>query len=97
MAPITNCMKKGDFEWTKAVGKAFEEIKKLMTIAPILHLPDFEKLFEISCDASGVGIRGVLSQEGHPCAFFNEKLNEAQQKYSTYDKEFYVVIQSLKH
>jgi len=37
-----------------------------------------------------------LSQDDRPITYFNEKLNEAKIKYSTYDKEFYVVIQALK-
>jgi len=33
----------------------------------------------------------VLSQESHLVAYFSEKLNDARQQYSTYDKEFYMV------
>ena len=96
-APITDCIRKGVFEWTKAASTAFQLLKERMTQAPILRLPDFTKVFEVSCDASGVGIGGVLSQESHPVAYFSEKLSDAKLRYSTYDKEFYAVVQSLKH
>ena len=33
----------------------------------------------------------------HPIAYFSEQLNDAKQKYSTYDKEFYAIIRALWH
>ena len=97
MSPITDCMKQGEFVWTKAVAKAFNGVKQKMIEAPIMRLPNFTKPFEVGCDALGIGIRGVLSQVRHPIAYFSEQLNDAKQKYSTYDKEFYAIIRALWH
>jgi len=51
----------------------------------------------VACDASHIGIGGVLSQEGHPIAFYSLKLNDTRQRYSTSDMEFYALIQTIKH
>ena len=95
--PAHRLPQKGDFYWTEAAEQAFKRVKALITQAPILRLPDIGKVFECACDASGVGIGGVLSQEGHPIEYFSESLNDVRLRYSTYDREFYAVIQALKH
>jgi len=63
----------------------------------MLALSCFEKIFEAECDAFGVGIGGVLAQEGDPIAYFSGKLCDSKRKCSTYDKEFYAIIPSLEH
>ena len=76
---------------------SFDLIKKKLTSAPILVLPDFSIAFKLYSNASKVSICAVLSQQGRPVAYFSEKLSGARSRYSTYDVEFYAVVQAIKH
>ena len=80
MTLITDCLKKCEFVWSNVAAKVFVEIKVRMISAPFMRLPAFFKIFEVACDASDIGIGGVLAQEGHLVAYFSEKLNNAKQK-----------------
>ncbi|GJW38288.1 reverse transcriptase domain-containing protein [Tanacetum coccineum] len=97
VAPITKCLKSSKFMWNTAAQSAFEQLKHAVTEAPVLALPNFEHIFQVECDASGLGIGGVLSQLNRPIAFFSEKLNDTRRRYSTYDKEFYAIVRSLEY
>ncbi|GKA39183.1 putative reverse transcriptase domain-containing protein [Tanacetum coccineum] len=52
----------------------FYEIKRQLTSAPILVLPNFTLPFELHCDASKTGISVVLSQSDRLVVYFSEKL-----------------------
>lgn len=84
------------FQWGEAQHKTFELLKDKLTSAPLLALPDFGKTFEIECDSTGVGIGGVLTEEGKHIAYFSEKLSGPTLNYSVYDKELYALVQSLE-
>ncbi|XP_021309129.1 uncharacterized protein LOC110432673 [Sorghum bicolor] len=96
-APLNNLTKKDvPFKWGDDQEQAFVELKRKLCEAPLLQLPNFGKTFEIECDASGIGIGGVLLQEGKPIAYFSEKLNGPHLNYSVYDKELYALVRVLE-
>ena len=63
-----------------AAVKAFVLIKGKLINALILNFPDFDKVFELECNACGVSIGSVLLKEQKLIVFLSEKLNEIRQK-----------------
>ena len=89
-------------QWTDAAQVAFETLKARLTSAPLLLIPKVGRAaeFVVVTDASNVGMGAVLLQEGptgelHPCAYWARKLNDAQRRYSTYDKEALAAITAV--
>eukprot|EP00253_Pinus_taeda_P029666 PITA_29666 len=95
--PITSLKKKGKaFRWTADCQRSFEQLKHLLTTAPVLCVADPEKEYVVCTDARKEGVGGVLMQEGKVIAYESRKLKEHEQKYSAYDLELTAVIHALK-
>lgn len=61
ISPIIERLKGCDFKWSEEVQASFQLVKQKMIEGSILALCDFDKIFEVNCDASGISIGGVLS------------------------------------
>jgi hypothetical protein len=95
--PLTSLLEKGvDFSWTDERQKSFKELKKRLTAAPVLTLPDQSKRFTVYCDASRDGLGCVLMQDGRIIAYASRQLRRHELNYPTHDLELAAVVHALK-
>ena len=102
--PLTNLTKKDskEFVWTQACEEAFKETKQLLTTAPLLRPPNFEKEYVLWIDASEKGFGAVLEQEDddgkqHPIAYVSRETNTAEQKYAPTELEIAALVFALEY
>ena len=84
------------FEWTEECQQGFEELKKLLTEAPVLIQPESGKEFVVYSDASLNGLGCVLMQEGKVVAYASRQLKPHERNYPTHDLELAAVVFALK-
>jgi hypothetical protein len=73
------------------------ELKHRLCSTPIISLPDLQQPLEIETDALDYAVGAVLTQHGHPVAYHSEMLLDVVQKYPTYDKEMYSIVQAYRY
>src|SRR5437588_2265374 len=76
-------------------------MKKLFISSPVLKNPDPSKPFAIATDASMVATGAVLLQKDdngdyHPCFYYSQSFNPAEQNYQIYDRELLAVVKAIK-
>ena len=84
--------KENKFVWTESCERCFQELKRRLTTAPVLTLPDIHRDFVIYCDASRQGLGCVLMQDGKVVAYASRQLRPHEQNYPTHDLEFAAVV-----
>ena len=94
--PLTQLLKKQAFVWTPEAQQAFEKLKIAMMTTPVLVLPNFDQQFCIETDACATGIGAVLTQGGHPVAFYSKALGVKNQSLSIYEKEFLAIMMAVE-
>jgi hypothetical protein len=101
--PLFDLTKKDTpFNWTEHQEEAFLQLKNIITSSPVLLLPDYDKPFRLTTDASDFAMGAVLEQEDsigrtHPVAFWSKTMQPAERNYEIHDKELMAIVKSLEH
>jgi len=88
-------------EWSEESKQAFQNIRKeIRNLVSLAHpVPNARTI--LSTDASATAVGAVLQQEINgkitPIAYFSKGLDQAQQRYSTYDRELLAIVLAIKH
>ena len=85
------------FVWTQECEEAFNKMKQLVSTYPVLRLPDFNKEFFLSTDASGLAIGAILQQKTednkeYAIQFISRLLKGAEIHYTITEKECLAII-----
>ena len=88
------------FAWGEEQQRAFEELKRAVSGAPCLAIPDTAREFIVHTDASGYATGAVLMQqfdEGlRPIAFLSKKMTAAERNYPVHEQELLAILNALK-
>jgi hypothetical protein len=84
------------FEWTSKCEESFQQLKEILTSAPILKIADPNEDFVWCTDACKEGLGGVLSQKDHVVCYESRKLKEHERNYATHDLELATIVHALK-
>jgi hypothetical protein len=64
----------------------------MLTIAPILKVPNLDEDFLVCTDASKEGLGGVLMQDGQVIAYISRKLRQHEENYATNDLDLLAIM-----
>ena len=96
-SPLTRLTRKEEkFKWNEACEAAFQELKKRLTSAPVLIIPEQGQGYSVYCDASKKGLGCVLMQKDRVVAYGSRQLKPHELNYPTHDLELAAIIYALK-
>jgi len=95
--PLTQLTQKRQaYVWDSKCENSFLELKKRLTSAPVLIFPNLKESFVVYCDASKMGLGGVLMQNRQVVAYASRQLKVHEKNYPTHDLELVTVVSVMK-
>jgi len=95
--PLTQLTRKGQaYVWDSKCENSFLELNKRLTSASVLILLNPKESFVVYCDASKMGLGGVLIQNRQVVAYASRQLKVHEKNYPTHDLELAAVVFVLK-
>ena len=92
---------KEHLSWNDSQIHAFSALKEALANATLLAHPKPNALTNIMTDASNSAVGAVLQQyvdgQWQPISFFSKKLQPAETRYSTFDRELLAIYLAIKH
>jgi len=77
---------------------AFHKLREILASEDVLlSYPDFTKPFDLTTDASGLGLGAVLSQGGRPITMISRTLRDNEKNFATNERELLAIVWSLKN
>lgn len=101
--PLSDLMKKGaKFKFEEQEERAFQDLKRTLSNAPVLKIFQEDGELELHADASIEGYGAILMQrtaednDFHPVYYYSRKTTPAEKKYISYELEMLAVIKALE-
>ena len=93
-APMRELLKEqNEFLWDNDIqGRSFEQVKQIISEAPVLKYFDPKADTELQCDASDKGLGACLMQEGQPVAYASRAMTDAEVNYAQIEKELLAIV-----
>ena len=100
-APLHELSGKSRFSWDKRRELAFQQVKQGLCDAATLQLPDMQREFEVSTDASDTGLGCVLSQRDdagveRPICFASRSFTDSERNWHIRDKEVFALVFAIR-
>ncbi|XP_065199099.1 uncharacterized protein K02A2.6-like [Sycon ciliatum] len=102
LKPLNNLLRKGvPWNWTDECEKVFDQVKRMLTSAPVLAHFDVNEKVVVECDASPYGIGACLMHEyadgsRRPVCYVSRSLAKAEAHYSQIEREALAIVFAVK-